>query len=115
VLSSAYMPIGAIMVSPEVADVIYSQSNKLGTFSHGFTYSGHPISCVVAIEVLKIYKILPEINIPEQVKQVAPKFQDGLKAFSNSPIIGEIRGTGLILATEFIDNRSPNDPFPPEW
>ncbi|KAJ0027335.1 hypothetical protein Pint_36619 [Pistacia integerrima] len=111
-LSSAYMPIGAVLVSPEVADVIYSQSNKLGTFSHGFTYSGHPVSCAVAIEALKIYK---ERNIVAQVNSVAPKFQDGIKAFSDSPIIGEIRGTGLILGTEFAANKSPNDPFPPEW
>jgi len=46
---------------------------------------------------------------------VAPKFQNGLKAFSSSPIIGEIRGTGLILATEFADNKSPDTPFPSEW
>uniref|UniRef100_A0A6V7QXZ7 4-aminobutyrate--pyruvate transaminase n=1 Tax=Ananas comosus var. bracteatus TaxID=296719 RepID=A0A6V7QXZ7_ANACO len=111
-LSSAYMPIGAILVSPEISEVIYSQSNKLGSFSHGFTYSGHPVSCAVALEALKIYK---ERNIPEHVKAVSPRFQDGLKAFSGSPIIGEIRGNGLILGTEFADNKSPNDPFPPEW
>ncbi|WCJ28440.1 Gamma aminobutyrate transaminase 1 mitochondrial [Euphorbia peplus] len=111
-LSSAYMPIGAVMVNRKVSEVIYSQSNKLGTFSHGFTYSGHPVSCAVALEALKIYK---EKNIPEMVSKIAPKFQDGLKAFSDSPIIGEIRGTGLILGTEFVNNKSPNDPFPPEW
>ncbi|KAK4397910.1 Gamma aminobutyrate transaminase 3, chloroplastic [Sesamum angolense] len=111
-LSSAYMPIGAVLVSPEVYDVIYSQSNKLGTFSHGFTYSGHPVSCAVALETLKIYK---ERNILDQVNKIAPRFQEGLKAFSDSPIIGEIRGTGLILGTEFADNKSPNNPFPPEW
>ncbi|KAK9196430.1 hypothetical protein WN943_004558 [Citrus x changshan-huyou] len=111
-LSSAYMPIGAILVSPEVSEVIHSQSNTLGSFSHGFTYSGHPVSCAVAIEALKIYK---ERNIVEQVNKIAPKFQDGVKAFSDSPIIGEIRGTGLILGTEFADNKSPNEPFPPEW
>ncbi|CAN1160422.1 Gamma-aminobutyrate transaminase POP2, mitochondrial [Linum perenne] len=111
-LSSAYVPIGAVLVSPEVSDVIHSQSNKLGSFSHGFTYSGHPVSCAVAIEALKIYK---ERDIPGHVNSIAPRFQDGLKAFADSPIIGEIRGTGLILATEFADNKSPNDPFPPEW
>ncbi|KAG2317414.1 hypothetical protein Bca52824_020536 [Brassica carinata] len=112
-LSSAYMPIGAILMSQEVADVIYSQSNKLGAFSHGFTYSGHPVSCAVAIEALKIYK---ERNTPEHVARVSPRFQDGLKAFAKtSPIIGEIRGTGLILGTEFTDNKSPNELFPPEW
>ncbi|KAM3221613.1 hypothetical protein P3L10_020883 [Capsicum annuum] len=111
-LSSAYMPIGAVLVSPEISDVIYSQSNKLGSFSHGFTYSGHPVACTVALEALKIYK---EDNMVEKVKIISPKFQGGLKAFSDSPIVGEIRGTGLILATEFVDNKSPNDPFPPEW
>ena len=82
-----------------------------------------------------------ERNIVERVQNIAPKFQDGLKAFADSPIIGEvifliiftyklqsywqqfilwnpllqIRGTGLILGTEFTDNKSPNDPFPSEW
>ncbi|WVZ94558.1 hypothetical protein U9M48_040437 [Paspalum notatum var. saurae] len=111
-LSSAYMPIGAILVSPEITDVIYSQSNKLGSFAHGFTYSGHPVSCAVAIETLKIYN---ERNIIEHVNKIAPRFQEGIKAFSGSPIVGEIRGLGLILGTEFVDNKSPNDPFPAEW
>lgn len=111
-LSSAYMPIGAIFVSPEISDVINSQSNKLGSFSHGFTYSGHPVSCAVALEAMKIYK---ERNIPEKVQAISPRFQDGIRTFSGSPIIGEIRGTGLILGTEFTDNKSPNDFFPSEW
>ncbi|KAB2602649.1 gamma aminobutyrate transaminase 3 [Pyrus ussuriensis x Pyrus communis] len=54
--SSEYMPI-SILVSPEVSDVISSQSSKLGFFSHGITYSGHPVACAVAIETLKIYII----------------------------------------------------------
>ncbi|GAB4840068.1 Gamma aminobutyrate transaminase 1, mitochondrial [Ancistrocladus abbreviatus] len=55
-LSAAYMPIGVVLVNPEISEVIYSQSNKLGAFSHGFTYSGHPIACAIALEALKIYK-----------------------------------------------------------
>jgi 4-aminobutyrate--pyruvate transaminase len=111
-LSSAYMPIAAILVRPEIADVIHSESNKLGSFAHGFTYSGHPVSCAVAIEALKIYN---ERNITKHVNEIAPRFQEGIKAFSGSPIIGETRGLGLILGTEFVDNKSPNDPFPAEW
>ncbi|XP_074296261.1 gamma aminobutyrate transaminase 1, mitochondrial-like [Silene latifolia] len=111
-LSSAYMPIGAVLVSPEISEVIHSQSNKLGSFSHGFTYSGHPVSCAVALEALKMYK---ERNIVERVRSLTPKFQDGLRAYADSPIIGEIRGTGLIMGTEFTDKKSPNDPFPAEW
>ncbi|XP_058730301.1 gamma aminobutyrate transaminase 3, chloroplastic [Vicia villosa] len=111
-LSSAYMPIGAVLVSPEINEVIHSQSSKLGIFSHGFTYSGSPVPCAVALESLKIYK---ERNIVDKVNKISPRFQDGIKAFSDSPIIGEIRGTGLISGTEFADNKSPNDPFPSEW
>nr|XP_016467460.1 PREDICTED: gamma aminobutyrate transaminase 2-like isoform X2 [Nicotiana tabacum] len=111
-LSSGYMPIGAVLVSPEVSDVIHSEINKIGAFCHGFTYSGHPVVCAVALEALKIYK---ERNIIEIVNKISPKFQEGLKAFSDSPIIGEIRGIDLVLSTEFADNKSPNDPFPPEW
>ncbi|MQL05661.1 aminotransferase class III-fold pyridoxal phosphate-dependent enzyme, partial [Escherichia coli] len=67
-LSSGYLPIGAVLVSPEVSEVIHSQSNKLGSFSHGFTYSGHPVSCAVAIEALKIYK---ERNIVDKVNKIS--------------------------------------------
>ncbi|VAH50929.1 unnamed protein product [Triticum turgidum subsp. durum] len=111
-LSSAYVPIGATLVSPEIAAVVDSQSNKLGSFAHGFTYSGHPVACAVAIEALKIYR---ERNIPDHVKQIAPRFQEGTKAFAGSPIVGEIRGVGLILGTEFANNKSRDDPFPAEW
>lgn len=112
-LSSAYMPIGGLMVSPEISEVIYSQSNKLGTFSHGFTYSGHPVSCAVAIEALKIYR---EDKILEHVQKVSPRFQDGIRAAAaDSPVVGEVRGTGLVLGTEFTENQSPNDLFPSEW
>ncbi|KAF7102540.1 hypothetical protein CFC21_103657 [Triticum aestivum] len=112
-LSSAYAPIGAILVSREISDVIYSHSNKLGTFAHGFTYSGHPVSCVVALEALKIYR---ERDIPGHVAHVAQRFQEGIKAFAaKSPIIGETRGVGLLIATEFTDNKSPYDLFPFEW
>lgn len=111
-LSSSYMPIGAMLVSKEVADVVLSESNKLGSFAHGFTYSGHPVACAVALEALKIYK---ERNLVEHVQNISPLFQDGMQELAKSPIIGEMRGTGLIMGVEFTDNKSPNDVFPPEW
>ncbi|XP_037442816.1 probable gamma-aminobutyrate transaminase 4 [Triticum dicoccoides] len=112
-LSCAYLPIGAILVSPEIADVIGAHSNKLGTFAHGFTYSGHPVSCAVALEALKIYR---ERDIPGHVTHVAQRFQEGIEAFAaESPIVGETRGVGLLIATEFTNNKSPYDLFPVEW
>ncbi|PIA37752.1 hypothetical protein AQUCO_03000348v1 [Aquilegia coerulea] len=123
--SSGYMPIGAVLVSPEISDVINSQSSNIGSFGHGFTFSGHPVACAVALEAIKIYK---ERNIVKRVQSLSPKFVDGIKAFSNSPIIGEhllfeftlglavqIRGIGLTLGFEFVDNKSPNGIFPSEW
>ncbi|KAL0546931.1 hypothetical protein IC582_016850 [Cucumis melo] len=111
-LSSAYMPIGAVLVSPEISDVIQSQSSKLGCFSHGFTYSGHPVTSAVALETLKIYQ---ERNIVDQVNRISQRFQEGIKAFSDSPIIGEIRGIGLVSGLDFAESKSANNPFPPEW
>lgn len=112
-LSSAYVPIGAVLMSPKIAEVIGSQSNQLGSFGHGFTYSGHPVSCAVALETLKIYK---ERKITDHVTSVAPLFQEGMrKAIGDSPIVGEIRGTGFIMGVEFTANKSPTDLFPAEW
>ncbi|KAE8701935.1 Gamma-aminobutyrate transaminase POP2 [Hibiscus syriacus] len=59
-----------------------------GTFSHGFTYTGHPVACAIASESIKLYK---ERNLVEKVKRISPRFQDGLKAFSDSPIVGEVK------------------------
>ncbi|KAM3412519.1 hypothetical protein ACQJBY_003933 [Aegilops geniculata] len=112
-LSCAYVPIGAVLVSPEIVAVIRAHSNKHGTFAHGFTYSGHPVSCVVALEALQIYR---ERDIPGHVTHVAQRFQEGIKAFAvESPIVGETRGVGLLIATEFTNNKSPYDLFPAEW
>ncbi|GAB4847801.1 Gamma aminobutyrate transaminase 1, mitochondrial [Ancistrocladus abbreviatus] len=111
-LSSAYVPIGAVLVCPEVSEVIFAETNRLGSFFHGFTCSGHPVACAVALEAVRIYK---ERNIVERVKRLEPKLQNGIKAYSDSPIVGEIRGTGFIMCAEFVDNKSPNEPFPIEW
>jgi 4-aminobutyrate--pyruvate transaminase len=55
-LSSAYMPIGAVLMSQQIFDEVANKSNELGGFGHGFTYSGHPVACAVALEALRIYK-----------------------------------------------------------
>jgi 4-aminobutyrate--pyruvate transaminase len=54
-LSASYLPIAAVMVSADVYDALVRQSEKIGVFAHGFTYSGHPVTSAVALETLKIY------------------------------------------------------------
>ena len=91
-LSSGYVPISATVMSEPIYQVLEKQSEKIGVFAHGFTYSGHPVPAAVAVETLKIYE---ERDMLGQVRRVAPRFQEGLRRFAAHPIVGEVRGTGL--------------------
>src|SRR5208337_1864425 len=75
-LSSGYLPISAVMINEEIWQACYRQSGKLGVFSHGFTYSGHPVSAAVALETLAMYE---ELDILGHVRENAPILQEGLR------------------------------------
>ncbi len=107
-LSSAYLPIGAVMVAETIYDALVKESEKIGVFSHGFTYSGHPVSSAVALETLKIYE---EDDILGHVRRVAPRMQAGLRKFLDHPLVGEVRGIGLIGAVELVADKASKAPF----
>ncbi|MEG3617935.1 aspartate aminotransferase family protein [Magnetovibrio sp. PR-2] len=109
-LSSAYLPISALMVSDEIFADMVKQSEKLGVFGHGYTYGGHPVACAVALETLKIYE---ERDIVGQVQAIAPTFQAGLQAFANHPLVGEVRGVGLVGAVELVKDKATKESFEP--
>lgn len=96
-LSSGYVPISAVMVSEQVHAAVAANSGKIGTFGHGFTYSGHPVTAAVALETLRIYE---DEEVLAHVKLLAPKFQAGLRRYAGHPHVGEVRGVGLIGALE---------------
>jgi 4-aminobutyrate--pyruvate transaminase len=108
-LSSGYLPIGAVMVSPKIYDALSTQSAKIGVFSHGFTYSGHPVTSAVALETLKIYE---EMDVVSRVRNLAPQMQEGLRRFADHPLVGEVRGIGLIGAVELVADKTSHAPFP---
>jgi 4-aminobutyrate--pyruvate transaminase len=110
-LSSAYLPIGAVMVSAPIYQAFVEQSRKLGVFGTGNTYGGHPVAAAVALETLKIYE---ERDILGHVRDVAPRFQARLKALSEHPLVGDARGVGLIGGIEIVANKSTKQSFPPE-
>ncbi|HXQ50541.1 MAG TPA: aspartate aminotransferase family protein [Stellaceae bacterium] len=110
-LSSAYLPISATIVSEPIYRVLVAQSEKLGVFAHGFTYGGHPVSCAVALETLNIYR---ERDVLGHVRAVAPLLQDGLRRFADHPLVGEVRGVGLLGAIEFVRDKRTKAPFPPQ-
>ena len=110
-LSSSFLPISAVMVNDRVFRGLAEESHKIGTFGHGFTYSGHPVSAAVAVETLKIYD---ETDMLGHVRQVGPHMQRELRRrFANHELVGEVRGVGLIAAIELIENKETRANFDP--
>ena len=110
-LSAAYLPISAVMVNQRVFDALADESNVIGTFGHGFTYSGHPVPAAVAIETLKIYD---ETDIGGHVGRVGPYLQTALRhRFADHELVGEVRGTGMIAAMELVADKHNRTNFDP--
>jgi 4-aminobutyrate---pyruvate transaminase len=110
-LSSSYLPISAVMVNERVFKGLSDESNKIGTFGHGFTYSGHPVPAAVAIETLKIYD---EVDIGTHVRDVGRHMQAELRRrFADHELVGEVRGSGLIAAMELIADKAARRNFDP--
>jgi 4-aminobutyrate--pyruvate transaminase len=107
-LSASYLPISALMVSEAVYQALVAESEKIGTFGHGYTYSGHPVAAAVAIETLKIYE---ERDIVGQVRRVAPRFLAGIRACAEHPLVGEADGVGLIGAIQLVQSKAPKTFF----
>lgn len=107
-LSSAYFPISALLISDSVYQTLLQQSRELGVFSHGMTYSGHPVGAAIALEVLKIYE---ETDICQHVKTVAKKFWQELQSFSEHPLVLEMRAVGLMGAIEFVPQNATQAGF----
>ena len=109
-MTSAYVPMSALYVSEPIYQVIADASASIGTFGHGYTYSGHPLACAVALETLRIYQADDVIG---HVQRVAPRLQAGLQAFASHPLVGQARGLGLIGALELAEDPGLRKPFDP--
>ncbi|MFF3753416.1 aminotransferase [Streptomyces sp. NPDC002018] len=97
-LSSAYMPISALMVAERVVDALTTGSAEIGTFGHGFTYSGHPVAAAVARESLAL---LAEYDIPDYVRRTAPVLAEGLGMFRDAELVRDVRSYGFLGAVTF--------------
>ena len=110
-LSSAYMPISAVMIPEMMYQALVSQSEKLGIFGHGYTYGGHPVAAAVAAKTLEIYE---RERIVEKVAAKAPHFQARLKALGEHPLVGEARGLGLVGGLELVRDKRSKQSFEPK-
>ena len=107
-LTSGYIPMGGLIVSDKVASVLHEG----GDFNHGFTYSGHPVAAAVALENLRI---LRDEKIIERVRQeTGPYLQKRLRELADHPLVGEVRGVGMLGAIELVQNKQTRTRFPSE-
>ncbi len=105
-LSSGYLPIGGVMFSDQVAEALIE---KGGEFQHGFTYSGHPVCCAVAAANVRI---LRDEEIIERVERdTGPYFQARLRELADHPLVGEVRGAGLIAGILLVKDKRTRQRF----
>jgi 4-aminobutyrate--pyruvate transaminase len=109
-LSSGYAPIAAVLVPERMYEALLTESRKIGTFGHGFTYSGHPVAAAVALKTLEIYA---RDRVIEQAAAKAPQFQARLHALGQHPLVGEARGIGLIGGVELVADKRTKQAFEP--
>lgn len=108
-ITSAYLPLSAVVMGPRLQETMHE---KGGEFRHGFTYSGHPVSCAVALETIRILK---DEKIVERVKNdTGPYLQKRLRELADHPLVGEVRGVGLIAGVELVADKKTRQPFRPE-
>jgi len=108
-LTSGYLPMGATMMSDEVYRTLVDRVPEGTVFGHGFTYGGHPVSAAVALAVLRLYRD----GLFENVQRVAPRFQELLGKLRDHPLVGDVRGRGLLGAVELVADKESRKPFAP--
>ena len=103
-LSSGYIPIGASIISDKIADVL-----RRTEFSHGYTYSGHPVACAVALENLRI---LEEENIVDQVKDVtAPYLRKKWESLADHPLVADVNIIGMMGSVALTPDKATRAKF----
>ncbi len=109
-LTSAYQPLSAVMVKGDMYQAMVDAADDMGMFGHGFTYSGHPVACAVGLKTLEIYE---RDKLFEHAAALAPQFQERLSRYRDHPLVGEVRGTGLIGAVELVADKKTGRAFEP--
>jgi 4-aminobutyrate--pyruvate transaminase len=110
-LSSAYLPLSAVVIPEFMYEPFIEQSGAVGNFGHGFTYSGHPVCTAVALRNLEL---MEERQIFAHAAAMGELFQARLRGFADHPLVGEARGVGLLGAIELVADKSSRQAFDPK-
>lgn len=109
-ITSSYIPLAAVLVSPQVQETLAENSGRVGTLGHGYTASGHPVATAVALENLNL---IEERKLVENAARSGEVLQRELRALAGHPLIGEVRGVGLIAGVELVADKASRTPFDP--
>jgi putrescine---pyruvate transaminase len=106
-VTSGYVPLSGVMISRDLHETLKTQK---GTFAHGFTYSGHPVACAVALANLRI---IEAERLVERVAEAGRRLLPQLMKLKRHPIVGDVRGVGLLAGIEFVRDQQTRAPFDP--
>ncbi len=108
-VSSAYLPLSAVIIPEFLYEPLIEASGAVGTFGHGFTYSGHPVCAAVALRNLEL---MEERDVFGHAARMGEPFQARLRALGDHPLVGDVRGVGMIGALELVSDKRTKAPFP---
>lgn len=109
-LSAGFIPISAVIVPDHMYEPIKDASGDIGIFGHGYTYSGHPVACAVALKTLEIYE---RDNVFNHVNNISEYFQERAQRLLELDYVGEVRGVGLICGIEMVSDKNTKSLFEP--
>jgi 4-aminobutyrate---pyruvate transaminase len=109
-LSSGHFPIAAVVIAPEIYDALVAFNKNGGMFGHGFTNSGHPVGVAVALEAIAIYE---EMDVVAHVRSISTRLRGHVDQLASSSIVGDIRGAGLMIGVEIVQDKATRAPFSP--
>nr|WP_099826434.1 aminotransferase [Oceaniglobus indicus] len=106
-LTAGYFPMGAVILGPDLSDRLQAAVEEIEEFPHGFTASGHPVGCAIALKAIDLI----ENGLLEQARGLIPQFEAGLNRLAEMDNIGEARGKGLMGALEAVKDKADKTPF----
>ena len=107
-LTAGFFPMGAVILGPELANRVQAASEAIEEFPHGFTASGHPVGCAIA---LKAIDVVMNEGLADNVNRLSPRLEAGLAEIAKNPNIGELRGVGFMWALEAVKDKATKTPF----